>query len=301
MRKLIYPIIILLVLSCSSDKRAERSGSASVIAGVTGTTQQVAAVAPELCALEISPKGATRDSTVSLNFTGFAVQDSKIEWLLNGIPVECLSPSQLKLSQAKKGDTIQARALVRGREILSNKIDIVNALPEITALKFLTEVVKPGDVLSVAVGGSDVDEDKVTYLYEWTINGEPAGTESKIGRPVKRGDSVVVKVTPFDGESYGKTVTLSREIQNLPPVIQEHAEFQFDGTRYTYQVKASDPDGDALTYALDSSADGMTIDKSGGLITWIVPTAFKGKRSVSIDVTDGHGGISRYVLNIAIQ
>jgi len=301
MRELIWTIILLFVLSCSSEKQAERSGNASVAAGVTGTTQQIASVAPEPYALEISPKAASHDSTVSLISSGFVAQDAKIEWLINGTPIESSMPNQLKLSQANKGDTLQARAFVRGREILSNTINIVNAPPEITAIKILTEAMKPGDVLGVAVEGSDLDGDKVTFLYEWTINGEPAGTEGKIGGLTKRGDSVVVKVTPYDGENYGKAIVLSREIQNLPPVIQEHGEFNFDGTRYTYQVKATDPDGDALTYALESPSDGMTIEKSSGLITWIVPAEFKGKTSVSVVVTDGHGGISKYVLNITIQ
>jgi hypothetical protein len=45
----------------------------------------------------------------------------------------------------------------------------------------------------------------------------------------------------------------------------------------------------------------MAIDKSSGLITWNVPAEFKGKKSVSLVVTDGHGGTARYVLNITIQ
>ena len=170
-----------------------------------------------------------------------------------------------------------------------------------STVKLLTELVKPGDVLGVSVSGSDADGDSVTFLYEWTINGEPAGTGEKIGGPVKRGDRVSVKVTPFDRESYGRSIVLDREIQNLPPIIQEHQDFQFDGKIYTYQVKASDPDGDPLTYTIESLAEGMTINTSSGLITWNVPSKFKGKKSVSVVVTDGYGGAAQYVLNITIQ
>ena len=290
----------MLVLSCTSEKQAERDRNASV-SGVTGTMQPNASVASEPYALEITPKTASRDSTVNIILTGFVVQDAKIEWLLNGTPVESSLPNQLTLSQARRGNTLQARARIQGREILSNNVDIVNAPPEITSMRMLTEVVKPGDALGVAVEGSDVDGDKVTFLYEWKINGSPAGTDKKIGGPVKRGDSVVVKVTPYDGESYGSAIVQSREIQNLPPIIQEHGEFQFDGKLYTYQVKAADPDGDTLTYAIESPAEGMTIDKSSGLLTWEVPAEFKGKKNVSVVVTDGHGGTARYNLDVTIQ
>jgi hypothetical protein len=251
--------------------------------------------------LEISPKAASRGSTVNLVFTGFSASDAKIEWLLNGAPEESASPNQFTLSQARKGDTLQAKALIQGREILSNMIEIVNAPPEITSMNLLDEGIKPGGALGVAVTGSDVDGDSVTFLYEWTINGRPAGTGERIEGQVKRGDVVVVKATPYDGENYGRFIEQTREIQNLPPIIQEHKDFQFDGTRYTYQVKASDPDGDPLTYAIESPPEGMAIDKSSGLITWNVPAEFKGKKSVSLVVTDGHGGTARYVLNITIQ
>jgi hypothetical protein len=296
MRAFIWIVVIFSFLSCS-EKQAERTRNAS---GEIGTTL-TASVVPEPYALEITPKAASRGSTVNLILTGFVVQDAKIEWLLDGRPVESSLPNQLKLSEAKKGDMLQARARIRDREILSNQIEIVNAPPEITTLKLLTEVTKPGDALGVSVMGSDVDGDNVTFLYEWTINGQPAGTAKKIGGLAKRGDSVVVKVTPYDGESYGSAIVQSREIQNQPPVIQAHGEFQFDGTRYTYPVKATDPDGDPLTYALESQSEGMTIDKSLGLLTWIVPAEFKGNTSVSVVVTDGHSGIAKYVLNITIQ
>ena len=299
MRAFIWILIICSFLSCS-EKQSDRNRNASSVTGVTGTAL-IASVAPEPYVLEITPKGAARGSTVNLILTGFVVQDAKIEWLLDGRPVESSLPNQLKLSEAKKGDMLQARASIQGREILSNQIDIVNAPPEITTLKLLTEVTKPGDALGVSVMGSDVDGDNVTFLYEWTINGQPAGTAEKIGRPIKRGDSVVVKVTPYDGESYGSAIVQSREIQNQPPVIQEHGEFQFDGTRYTYPVKATDPDGDPLTYTIDLPTEGMTIDKSSGLLTWDVPAEFKGKKNVSVVVTDGHGGTARYILDLNIQ
>lgn len=301
MRELTCVVLIALVLSCSSEKQTERSRNHSLESGVAGTTQLHAPLTTEPYALEISPKAASRGSTVNLVFTGFSASDAKIEWLLNGAPEESASPNQFTLSQARKGDTLQAKALIQGREILSNMIEIVNAPPEITSMNLLDEGIKPGGALGVAVTGSDVDGDSVTFLYEWTINGRPAGTGERIEGQVKRGDVVVVKATPYDGENYGRFIEQTREIQNLPPIIQEHKDFQFDGTRYTYQVKASDPDGDPLTYAIESPPEGMAIDKSSGLITWNVPAEFKGKKSVSLVVTDGHGGTARYVLNITIQ
>lgn len=301
MRVLSCVVLITLIFSCSSQKQAEPRRNPSLGTGVAGITQSSTSTITDTYALELSPKSASRDATVNLIVTGFAASDAKIEWLLNGLLEESTLPYQFKLSQAKKGDTLQARARIQGKEILSNIVEVANTPPVITSIKLRPDVVAQGSTLRVDVAGSDADGDPVTFLYEWTKNGEPAGNGERIEAPFKRGDRISVKVTPFDGESYGRPVVLDNEIQNLPPIIQEHQDFQFDGKVYTYQVKASDPDGDPLTYTLESPAEGMTINTSSGLITWNVPSEFKGKKSVSAVVTDGQGGEARYVLNITIQ
>jgi hypothetical protein len=84
-------------------------------------------------------------------------------------------------------------------------------------------------------------------------------------------------------------------------MIVEHKDLSFDDTTYTYQVKATDPDGDTLAYSLESPQDGITIDPSTGLLKWVVPKEFKGKKDVSITVSDGHGGTAKYNLTISIR
>jgi hypothetical protein len=128
---------------------------------------------------------------------------------------------------------------------------------------------------------------------EWTRNGEPAGNEKKINAQLRRGDMVSIRITPFDGEVYGHPAILQREIRNLPPMIAEDKKFVMKGDLYTYQVKAVDPDGDALVYALKAAPRGMTIDQESGLIQWKVPSEFEGKTSFAVSVTDGHGGEAR--------
>ena len=54
---------------------------------------------------------------------------------------------------------------------------------------------------------------------------------------------------------------------------------------YTYNVEATDTNGDTLTYSFTSSPIGMTIDSSTGVISWI-PNAV-GEYNVTIKVSDG--------------
>ena len=54
---------------------------------------------------------------------------------------------------------------------------------------------------------------------------------------------------------------------------------------YTYDVEATDADGDTLSYSLTSNPAGMTIDSSTGVISW-TPTMV-GNYNVSLEVSGG--------------
>lgn len=293
MNKFLCLILLLLLFSCSSEKPAEIGGQKPSEVGsssVSELSRSLVSSGSAPCSLQITPNNVSRNSTIYLIAQGFNISVAKIEWLVNDKITSSPIASQFNAAETKKGDKVQAKAIIQGKEILSNIIQIKNALPEISKVKILPEVFKPGDTLSVEVSGSDIDGDEVTIAYEWTKNGEPAGNGKRIGVPLKRGDKIDVKLTPFDGEAYGRPVILHREILNLPPMIIEDKKFNFDGRVYTYQIKATDSDGDPLTYSLKTAPAGMTIDPSSGLIKWDVPPEFKGKTPIAVSVTDGHGG-----------
>jgi hypothetical protein len=177
---------------------------------------------------------------------------------------------------------------------------VENNPPELGRVKIMPEVFKPDDRLYIDASGSDVDGDDVTIIYDWSINGESAGDSKEIGAQIKRGDKISVKITPYDGETYGSSITLNRDIGNMPPVITEDKLFVFDGKTYTSKIKASDPDGDDLSYSLKTAPDGMTIDSSG-LIRWDVPPEFEGKAPVVVSVLDGNGGQATLNFDVKIK
>lgn len=286
-------VVLFLLLSCSPEKTPDTDRQKSSETGkpdISEAPQLPASSLSSHYSLEISPVDATINSTLNLKAKGFNISDAKIEWLVNGAAAANPAPDQFKTTNLKKGAAVQARAIIEDKEIPSNTITIKNTPPEFTKIKIMPEAFKLGDKLYVDVAGSDADGDPVTILYEWTKNGEPAGDNKMIAGPIKRGDRISVKITPFDGESYGRSATLQREIKNMPPMIVGDKNFNFDGKIYTYQVKATDPDGDNLTYSLKSSPSDMTINPTTGLIHWNVPADFKGEASVTVSVTDGHGG-----------
>jgi len=161
--------------------------------------------------------------------------------------------------------------------------------PVITKARLKPERIDNVDSLKVIAEGSGGSGGEVTFKYEWIKNGEPAGDDSTLAG-FKRGDRISVRVTPYEGGTSGPSRTLTMVIANVPPRITEHKDLVSTGEVFSYQVKATDPDGDTLGYALKSAPKGMTIDPVTGLIKWSVPEDFTGKADVTVSVTDGHGG-----------
>lgn len=288
MRKLLWYIALFFLISCSSET-PKGAGTANAPASA------------DAYSLKIVPSDATKVSTLHLIAENFKAADAKIEWLVNGSVVSVPEPEQFKALETSKGDKVQAKASIGGKEIFSNTIEIKNSKPEIAQVELLPNPVKPKAKIGAEAAAKDIDGDKVTILYEWTKNGEPAGNDGEMAGEVKKGDKISVKITPFDGEAYGQPVTLNRTIGNVPPRIIDDRNFSFDGKNFTYQVKATDPDGDALLYSLKSSPSGMKIDQKTGVVTWSVPAEFTGKASFTVAAADAHGGEGTYTLTVDIK
>ncbi len=295
-------VITLLMLfmsiplfSCKSDKTSANSAVQQTSNRMGAATQSAS------YSVEITPEDPNRRSTLQLIPKGFSLSDARISWLINGIADPEAVSGYYQPSKASRGDAIEARVAFKDKEIFSNKVQMANTPPEVTQVRLLPETFRTGDKLRVEPIAVDDDGDSVTFTYVWTVNGEPAGKESALARTPRKGDLISVAITPFDGTDSGKTVTVQRTINNMPPVIIDHNDFSFEGNVYTYQVKAYDDDGDKLTYSLEGQPADMTIDPETGLIKWVVPAEFKGKKDVTVLVSDGNNGTARYSLAVTIR
>jgi len=293
--KKVFLCALLVVSAACSSEKPPAAPAAGPAAGQQAANQAPSAEAA--FALELTPSEATRQTILFARPSGFNFGEATLEWLVNGNQCPNAYPDHFNLMSLNKGDTVQLRARVKGREFLSNIVDVKNSPPEISKARFVIL----GDTLSVAAETSDRDGDEVTVQYEWTRNGEPAGEGKTFEGLMKRGDKIIVMLTPFDGETKGKTVSLTNETHNMPPVITEHKNFSFGGNIWRYQVKASDPDGDPLAYSLKDGPKDMTIGPDTGLISWKVPDNFAGTTMFTVMVKDGQGGEASYAAKVTIK
>jgi Putative Ig domain len=178
-----------------------------------------------------------------------------------------------------------------------------NASPEIRGLQFVGGDGRPGNTLGVVAEGTDADGDPVQLEIDWKKNGQPAGTGNLLAAPVKRGDKVAVTVTPFDGKERGRSATLYREILNTPPAFEGQEQFQVTDNAVTFHVRASDAEGDPLTYSLKDAPAAMSIDRKTGWVRWATSPGTTGKVPFTVVVSDGAGGEStaRFTVTIAEQ
>ena len=249
--------------------------------------------------LQIIPEQASSTTPLKLVAKGFDLSRAKVRWLKNGKPLAVGPELRMETGDfnVTRGDEVLAVADIDGAEVLSGAVIIGNSPPRMKSVKLMP--VASSQSVRVDAVAEDPDRDTVTIGYEWTKNEEPAGDDVQIGVPLKRGDWFTVRVTPFDGEEYGSTVVIRREVKNFPPEFTGEIKRDFDGKLFTFEVKALDPDGDPLAYAV-SGPEGAKIEPYAGAGSWEVPEDFEGRVSFTVTVADGHGGEARQTFKLTI-
>lgn len=149
-------------------------------------------------------------------------------------------------------------------------------------------------------GNNSSDPEGTALTYQWTLSKKPTGSKAALLNPktatpsftVDKAGAYTVSLTVSNGKntSIADTVVITAaNIANRAPVVNSSPITTGSiGQAYSYDVNATDADGDVLTYSLTTKPAGMTINSSTGLINWTPSAA--GNTDVGVTVTDGKGG-----------
>jgi len=180
----------------------------------------------------------------------------------------------------------------------------VNLPPAITSVPPTTA--DTADTYTYAVRVTDPENDPLTF----SLTAFPAGMTidantgfiqwspdtSQVGS-----QNVAIQVDDGQGgiatQTY--TVVVANAATNQPPVITSTpSQVTTVDQPYQYQVTASDPEGQTLTYVLLVKPDGMTIDANSGLVTWTPTSAHLGSNAVVVAAVDplGAGGSQSFAI-----
>ena len=187
----------------------------------------------------------------------------------------------------------------------SSSVTVANTAPRVARLYWRPANVKRGIDLVAAPEGFDPDGDAVSFRYRWLINGvEMVGTLSNVlpGAGFRGGDRIVVEVTPLDGEQEGEVYKSGElTVGNSPPRIVTTAPNTVVGETYIYEVKAEDPDGEALVYRLENAPKGMTIDAATGRIEWPLAEVPDGSHAIKVVVQDPPGATNTQEFSLDLK
>lgn len=202
------------------------------------------------------PEGGTVTLALSGAPAGMTLSNGAIRWPspMAGRYVVTVTATDPNGGRAQATSTIQVTA--------------VNRAPQVQSATLSGSVNMP---LSGAVAATDPDGDRLTYAI---VGSAPSGftLDANTGRfawasPRLGSTQVAVAVRDPSGASAQGVLTFSIASQNRAPVVANMTIITTPGTRLALRVPASDPDGDALTFALSGAPAGLTIG-SGGVLTW---------------------------------
>jgi hypothetical protein len=202
----------------------------------------------------------------------------------------------LRRGQSVFVEIVPTDGMYKGQPYRTKSVTVRNTAPRVITVSLSPRTARTGDKLEAQVEASDPDHDRVDLTYKWFRNDAviKEGDESFLDTTgFTTRDKVMVEVTAHDPSIPGNSVkSLPLVLGNSAPKIVSTPSTTTTEDRFDYPVKATDPDGDQLTYQLDAAPAGMTISPESGHITWQIPADQQGTFHVKVVAKDGQGGIA---------
>src|SRR3989338_1742267 len=176
---------------------------------------------------------------------------------------------------------------------VSVNVNAVNDVPTANAQSVSTN---EDNAKLITLTGSDVEGSALTFSIVLNPSkGALAGFNPATGQVTyipnanyNGADSFTFKANDGSQDSSAATVSISINAEGDAPVITTAAvTTALEGADYTYNVGATDADGDALTFSLTTKPTGMNIDSASGGITWTPGFIDSGSHSVVVQASDG--------------
>jgi len=184
---------------------------------------------------------------------------------------------------------------------LEPPILVTNVLPAAVIAIYDSTVTVGSEPLFEGTLSSDPDGSIISY--EWDFGDGTKGTGKIVSHIYAETGvyTVTLTVTDNNGAQAADEVTIQVVRENHPPVISSLSTEQVQvmpeaSVRVT--ATATDADGDSITY--NWSCDEGIITGAGPTITWAAPDR-NGTYQVSLEVSDGHGGIDEDSISIRVS
>lgn len=164
-----------------------------------------------------------------------------------------------------------------------------------------------GVAYSYTVTATDADDDVLHYNAGTLPTGasfDPSSHKFSWTPDFTQSGSASFSVTVSDGNggSVSQTWTVMVTDSNQAPVITSSpVTIALVGSIWTYQPTVVDSDGDAISWQLTTSPDGMSINSATGLTQWAPNVSQTGSKTVNIRATDSKGGFTDQLFYVFVS
>lgn len=295
---------LLLFSGCSSGEMNDPTNLAS---GSTNHPPVVKAVSIIPSPLTLSAPLTVRVEAQDLDLNTLTF---RYRWMVNGQAIAGQTQESLQPGLLKRGDKVEVEVtpfdgIIDGMPFRSAPASVVNTPPIISHVAVDFDHQAQGRQLLASVDVDDPDRDSVSLTYRWRKNETvlKEGEENTFpitGLTAK--DTIQVDVTASDGTPDGTTSVTERfTLSNSSPTIVSKPSSLPNGDQYDYLVKATDADGDPITYALETAPPGMTIEAKTGHIRWRVTPDMKGSYRIKVVAKDPQGGFAVQEFDLSLK
>ena len=223
------------------------------------------------------------------------------QWYVNNIPFTGQTNATLPAKLLRRGQSvfveiIPSDGVNKGHPYRTKSVEVGNTSPKVVAVLLTPQTARTGDKLEAQVEASDPDHDGIDLTYKWFRNDEviKEGDQSFLDTTgFSTQDKIMVEVTANDPSIAGNSLKSEPFVLgNSAPKIVSTPPMSSAEDRFDYPVKATDPDGDQLTYQLEAAPPGMMISPESGHIAWQIPSNQAGTFHIKVVAKDGHGGMA---------
>ena len=264
---------------------------------------------PEIRSLEVNPLPIAIDLTAQVVAEVVDPDGDELEylWTATAGTISGDGPSATWQAPSQKGlqtISLEVRDSRDGKDSREVTFTVITPLPNndnpvINSLTAQPDTVQITENSTIRVDADDPDGDPLSY--SWSKSGgtlNRSGSQVTWTAPIEVGTYVVsVSVSDDKGGSAGGSISLFVYSNNTPPVVTgvsaEPEEIKV-GESTTLTARASDPEGDPLSYTWSISGGGGEISGSGTQVTWTAPVAppccAPGDYIIKVEADDGKGG-----------
>ncbi len=204
--------------------------------------------------------------SVALTYT-FTVDGAEVQ---SGTDAELL-PGSFTKHQSVAVSVVPDDGSEDGAAVVSAAVVVQDSAPSVTGAHIEpTSLTEESTATCVADGYVDADGDAPVYTYTWSVNGtEVATTETIDGSLFSKGDNVMCRVEPSDGEQGGPGMaTAPVLVDDTAPVITAATLSTTAPTSdqmVDVDVTSTDVDGDTVSYNYEWFVNGTSVSTARSL------------------------------------